>query len=126
MPFIHIKSLPFQPPLDVDRILGEIARDFSETTGVELNHIHTTWEFLASGHYARGDDVPRYQPDTRHPLIVDLLAPDFNDAGTITVMLETIAESISSRAAFPINNIFINHRQAHSGMVFDDGEIVRW
>jgi hypothetical protein len=27
---------------------------------------------------------------------------------------------------FPLKNIFINHRHAHSGMVFDDGEIVEW
>jgi hypothetical protein len=27
---------------------------------------------------------------------------------------------------FPIGHIFINHRQAHSGMVFADGKIVEW
>ena len=40
--------------------------------------------------------------------------------------LKTIADSISERAGFPKNNIFINHRQAHSSMVFDDGNIVQW
>ena len=37
-----------------------------------------------------------------------------------------VAESISKRAKVPITNIFINHRQAHSGMVFNTGEVETW
>ena len=126
MPFIHIKSLPFSPPLDRGRNVAAIARDFSEKMGIDLLHIHTTWEFYASGCYAKGDGTPEYQPEERHPLIVDLLTPDSNDRDVIARMLETLAESLSTHATFPKKNIFINHRQAHSGMVFDDGKIVRW
>ncbi len=126
MPFIHIRSLPFQKPLDMPSIIEGIARDFSDKTGIELRHVHTTWEFFQSKHYAKGNETPEYQPDTHHPLIVDLLTPDFNDSDTIVVMLETVADSISKRVAFPKNNIFINHRQAHSAMTFDDGQIVQW
>lgn len=126
MPFIHIKSLPFEDPVDIAGILKNIATDFSTSTGVELRHIHTTWEYYRPGHYAKGDQAAGYQPENNYPLIVDLLTPDFNDANVITLMLETIADSISRRATFPKNNIFINHRQAHSGMVFDDGAIVHW
>lgn len=38
------------------------------------------------GCYAKGDRMPEYQPDATHPLIVDLLAPDFNDLDTITMI----------------------------------------
>lgn len=62
----------------------------------------------------------------RHPIIVDLLTPDFNDAETIRLMLKTIAASIAARLPFPFDNIFINHHQAHAGMVSDDGKIVEW
>ncbi|MFQ5589174.1 MAG: hypothetical protein ACE5F7_10075 [Nitrospiria bacterium] len=126
MPFIHIKSLPFKKSLDVSDILLGITRDFAEHTGVKANHIHTTWEFFSPGHYAKGRQAPEDQREAHHPVIVDLLTPDFNDMTVIALMLETIAESLSKRADFPKNNIFINHRQARSGMVFDDGEIVRW
>lgn len=126
MPFINIKSLPFQQTRDIPRVIEAVARDFSENTGTELLHIHTTWEFFSPGYYAKGDKAPEYQPDSRHPLIVDLLTPDFNDIDSIAVMLETLAESISNHATFPKNNIFINHRQAQSAMVFDDGKIVQW
>lgn len=126
MPFIHIKSLPPEKSLDVPRITEGIALDFAEKTGIELHHVYTTWEFFLPVHYAKGDMAPDYQPDTHHPLIVDFLTPDFDDTKVIALMLETNAESISKRVVFPKNNIFINHRQAHSAMVFDDGEIVHW
>lgn len=122
MPFIH----PFKTPLDLPRVIEGVAQDFAEKTGIELHHVHTTWEFFLPRRYTKGDMTPDYQPDVHHPLIVDLLTPDFNDAKVITLMLETIAETISKRVVFPKNNIFINHRQAHSAMVFDNGEIVHW
>jgi hypothetical protein len=57
---------------------------------------------------------------------VDLLTPDFNDRDTVKTMLATLALSIARRTAISIRKIFINHRQARSGMVFDDGEVVKW
>jgi len=126
MPFIHIKSLPFNEPIDVSSVIKNIASDFSSKTGIEMSHIHTTWEFFQPGHYAKSNKVSRKQPTQNFPIMVDLLTPDFNNASQNVLMLETIAESISKHIQFPKNNIFINHRQAHSGNVFDDGGIVHW
>lgn len=126
MPFIHIKSLPLKDPADIAKVLRAINRNFAEKTGIDPMHLHATWEFYQPGHHAKGDTAPAQQPEARHPIIVDLLTPDFNDAETIRLMLKTLAESISARFPFPIDNIFINHRQAYSGMVFDDGKIVEW
>lgn len=126
MPFIHIKSLPLTRPLDVPVAIQAISTDFSERTGIALQHIHVTWEFYQPGHYAKGGDTAEFQPEADFPIIVDLLSPDFNDPQKIERMLGAAAESIAKRAGFPLDNIFINHRQAHSGMVFDEGDIVRW
>lgn len=126
MPFIHVRSLPMTTSLSVPDIIKGIALDFSDKIGVGLHHIHTTWEFYQPGHYARGNRVADVQPETNFPIIVDMIAPDNNPKGTITLMLETVAESISKRANFPKDNVFINYRQVHSGMVFDDGEIVHF
>ena len=126
MPFIHIKSLPFEEQHDIPSAVLTISREFADKTGIVLNHIHTTWEFFQPGHYAKGDRAADYQPKQNYPIIVDLLTPDFNDLDTIAVMLECIADSISRQLDFPRHNIFINHRQAHSAMVFDDGKLVKW
>ena len=126
MPFIHIKSLPMDESRNIQKVITGIARDFSHNTGILLEHIHTTWEFYQPGFYAKGSKLSNVQPESRFPIIVDLLTPDFNTKETMECMLESVAESISTRADFPKNNIFIHHRVAHSGMVYDDGKIVQW
>ena len=59
-------------------------------------------------------------------MLVDVLSPDFNDADAVAKMLECVATSIAQRVKVDRTNIFINHRHAHSGMVFDAGRVERW
>jgi hypothetical protein len=126
VPFIHIKSLPPSEPLDVGVILEGFSRDFAEEVGIGLQHVHATWEFLQPRHYAVAGKVRDHQPSSSHPILVELLSPDFNDAKTIEAMLNCVASSLAKRARVPRSNIFINHRQARSGMVFDAGSVERW
>ena len=126
MPFIHIKSLPFARTFSVASVLEGLTKDFSKGTSIGIEHVTATWEFLPAGHYAVAGKAESTQPENSHPVLVDLLSPDFNSQEKIERMLEVTAASISKRANIPIKNIFINHRQAHSGMVFDAGEIARW
>lgn len=70
--------------------------------------------------------APRLQPEGPHSILVDLLTPKHNSMQTVQKMLRTLAGSISTRAKVSMRKIFINHRPAHSGMVFDDGEVVTW
>lgn len=126
MPFIHVKSLPFKPALKVSAVLKGITEDFAEGTGIGAEHVTATWEFLSPGHYAVAGKSASHQKENSHPVLVDLLAPDFNSAKDVTNMLLVVASSISKRAKIPLSNIFINHRQAHAGSVFDAGELASW
>lgn len=126
MPFIHVKSLPFEQTVTVSNLVEGLTKDFAKGTGIGLEHVIATWEFLSPNHYAVAGRSSLNQPEVSHPILVDLLSPDFNTSNQIEMMLKTIAESIAKRAKVPINNIFINHRQAQSGMVFDAGDVVRW
>jgi hypothetical protein len=112
--------------INISTVIKNIARDFSVNTGIQLSHIHTTWEFYKSGYYAKGEEVSEYQPKKKYPIIADVLIPDFNESKIIEIMLESIASSISKNLNFPKNNIFINIRVARSSMVFDDGQVVTW
>jgi hypothetical protein len=47
-------------------------------------------------------------------------------ARTVETMLACVASSLARRTGIPRNNIFINHRQARSGMVFDAGSVEHW
>lgn len=126
MPFIHIRSLPFERPIDVPGVITRVGREFAERNGIPLEHVHTTWDFFRPGHFAKGDEVPEFQPEAPHSVLVDLLTPDFNDAAAVEAMLTSLAGSLSRHARIPIRKIFIHHLPARSGMVFDDGEVVRW
>jgi len=126
MPFIHVRSLPFDRLFDASAALEGITRDFAKETGIELGHVTATWEFLSPGHYAVAGKAASRQPRGSHPILVDLLAPDFNSVAKVEKLLAAVASSISKRAKVSVTNVFINHRQARSGRVFDAGEIVRW
>ena len=126
MPFIHIKSLPPAEPLDTAALLEQLSADFAAATGIGVEHVTATWEWLEPGHYAVGGKVAREQPAGSHPLLVDLLVPDFNAADDVERMLIAIADSLATRAGVARDNIFINQRDARGGRVFDAGEIVRW
>jgi hypothetical protein len=126
MPFIHVKSLPFDRLFDASRALEGITKDFAKEAGIALEHVTATWEFLAPGHYASAGSAASRQPRGSHPILVDLLAPDLNSGARVKKMLAAVASSISKRAGVPVTNIFVNFRHARSGMVFDAGEIVRW
>jgi phenylpyruvate tautomerase PptA (4-oxalocrotonate tautomerase family) len=126
MPFIHIKSLPLDDSFDASAVIEGLSEDFAKATGVGVEHVTATWEILPPGYYAVGGKTALHQSLNSHPVLVDLLAPDFNSDESVEKMLSAVSSSISKRANISINNIFINYRQAHSGMVFDSGEIVRW
>lgn len=126
MPFIHVKSLPFESALKVRAVVEGLTEDIAKGTGIGLEHVTVTWEFLLPGHYAVAGKTSPRQPKESHPVLVDLLAPDINSAKQVEKMLHVVASSISKRVKIPIKNIFINLRQAHSGLVFDAGEVVRW
>jgi phenylpyruvate tautomerase PptA (4-oxalocrotonate tautomerase family) len=126
MPFIHLKSLPFSTYFDAASALEGVTRDVAKETGIGLEHVTATWDFLPPGHYAVAGRAVSRQPRGSHPILVEVLVPDFNSAAKVRKMLHAVASSISRRAKVPVANVFINLRQARSGMVFDAGEIVRW
>jgi phenylpyruvate tautomerase PptA (4-oxalocrotonate tautomerase family) len=126
MPFIHVRLLPFDESFDVGAVLEDLTKDFAKGTGIGLEHVTAIWEYLPPGYYAVAGKAAQHQPQDSNPVLVDLLAPDFNSAATVEKMLTTVSSSISKRAKVPITNIFINHRQAHSGSVLEAGEIVHW
>ncbi len=126
MPFIHIKSLPFDLGRDVSRVVEEICEDFAWETEVGLEHVTVTWQFLQPGAYAVAGVSAKEQPAESHPVLIDLPAPDFNAAQDVERMLHAVLRSVSQRAGISRTNIFITYREAESGCVVDGGKIVRW
>ena len=126
MPFIHIKSLPFKQSLNVDEVIVSLSRDFSAQTKIAIEHVTITWDFFQPGHYAVSGRTVNHQPKDSHPILIDLLVPDFNLVDSIEQMLNIIAQSLAKQVGMPIENIFINCQYAYSSMVFDKGDVVKW
>jgi phenylpyruvate tautomerase PptA (4-oxalocrotonate tautomerase family) len=126
MPVIQVKSLPLPPTIQISDVVEGLTKDFADHTGIGREHVSVTWESISPGHYAVGGKVAMHQPEDSHPILVDLLVPDFNSSEKVEQMLHTIAQSISRLTKIPNENVFINCRYATSAMVFDAGEVVRW
>ena len=126
MPFIHIRSLPFEESFDAPRVLKQVSREFSELTGIAIEHITVTWQFLEPEHYAVAGEIAYFQPKDSHPLLIRLLVPSFNSPKNIEFMMEHIANIVSKLTSLPKDNVFIHTELAHSQQVFDSGSIVSW
>lgn len=126
MPFIQVRSLPFEPPLSMGGVVEGLTTDFANGTGVSIEHVTATWEFMKPGHYAVAGQAASFQSTETHPVLVDLLVPDFNGEAVIEKMLLAVASSIEKRTGVPASNVFINCRTAASGQVFDAGKVEHW
>ena len=124
MPFLHVRSLPLEA--EVGAAVSAVSRAFAEQAGVAEEHVTVTWDVLAPRAYAHAGATAARQPADSHPVIVDLLAPDFNDAARVEEMVRAAAAAVAREAGVGAGNVFVNAREARSGRVFDGGEIVRW
>ena len=106
--------------------LTTLAYEFSQQTGIIAEHISIGWLYFDKGHYLDNTNITDYQTKNSHPLIVELLAPDFNTPENIQAMINVLARIISNTCDININNIFIYAHTATSGQVFDDGHIINW
>ena len=126
MPIIHIRSLPFKPELNTAGILEAVSMEFSRESGIKLKYVSAMWSYFEPGHYVESGQAALKQPWGDHPLQVELVTPDIHQALAIEKQLQILAHAISRHSGMPLHNIFIEHREVHSGHVFDNGSIIHW
>lgn len=125
MPVIRITSLPFENQ-DSSHWPAKVCENFAQITQIPLEHVSTTWQLLPGKHYAYGGKTCAYQPRDSHPLITDIMLPDFYSMEHIELIIQAAVEAISTVANMPKQNIFVQVNRARSGAVYDEGRIVRW
>ncbi|KKD00407.1 MULTISPECIES: hypothetical protein [Photobacterium] len=126
MPLIRIKSLPFAGDVEVNVALSILSQAIADATQIPQQHIMIVWEYIPAGHFVHGGQLANQQPSNSHPVLVDMVAPNFNTEAQIAAMLELIATSLSRTLPVAQNNIFINYTPAYSDGVYDDGHVVEW
>jgi phenylpyruvate tautomerase PptA (4-oxalocrotonate tautomerase family) len=126
MPFAHVRSLPVPPPFDAAVAVRTISAELAHAAAVAERHVTVTWQTLAPGHYASGGETAAEQPRASHPVLIDVLAPDFYTEERIEAMLSAVAAAVSRAAGVAADNVFVDFRPARSGHVLDGGDAVRW
>lgn len=126
MPFINIKSLPQIGSSVQQSVMKQLSSRFAQEMDMHEKNITITWEVLKPDSYLNNGQFAAGQPQDSHPVMVDLLIPDFNSQSRIEKMMECIAELLAVALSIPVGNVFIHCRLAASGMVLDKGEIVKW
>lgn len=126
MPFIHIKSLPQPGNPDLKSVMQQLSSRFARDMDMHEKNVTITWEVLSAECYLNSGRFVTEQPQDSHPVIVELLVPDFNPQLRIEKMMECIVELLAVALGIPVGNVFVNCRLAMSGTVLDNGEIVKW
>jgi phenylpyruvate tautomerase PptA (4-oxalocrotonate tautomerase family) len=126
MPFIHVRSLPLASDIDLTEAVSAISREFAAAADTDLAHVTVTWELIEPGHYGHAGQTAPTQPAGSHPVLVELVAPDLNSPERVELMLRTSAAAVARQAGVGAENVFVEHRPARPGQVFDQGEVVRW
>lgn len=126
MPLVRIKSLPFEQEVQISQALQALSQAVADAGNIELHHVMVTWEYLPPSHYVHCGKVADIQAINTHPLLVDLIAPNFNTEEQIASMLELIANTIAEQVPVAKSNIFINYIPAYSDGVYDEGQVVEW
>ena len=126
MPVIAIRSLPLDESFDYAAAVAALCQNFSDDCGIDSQHVSVTWELIPAGHYAVGGVSAAAQAATTHPILVRLLAPDFNDDASIEIMLNSLADRIAQSSGVHKNNVFVHAEAAQSGRVLDAGAVVTW
>ncbi|KLV03601.1 hypothetical protein ABT56_18560 [Photobacterium aquae] len=126
MPLLTIKSLPFAQEVNIPVTLGELSKQLANKCDIPLNHVMVAWEYLPPNHFAHNGRVANCQPQNSHPIVVHLVAPNFNTEEQISEMLEVIASSLAEQLPIAKSNIFITFSPAYSDGVYDEGHVVEW
>ena len=125
MPILRVTSLPFENQ-DSSAWPTEVCKHFSASTDIPLKHVSTTWQLLPQGHYAHGGNSAHFQPQDSHPVLIEIMLPDFYAIERVEVVILAVVDAVSYVSHMPKDNIFVQVNRARSGAVYDDGRIVRW
>jgi phenylpyruvate tautomerase PptA (4-oxalocrotonate tautomerase family) len=124
MPVISIKSLPFEKDVNIPEILKKLNAEVANSINYSPDSIWSYWEFITPQYYAVGDKSSEKTTGSTHSPIIEITSFEGKSNESIETAMKTTAKVVSQALGIDIGNIFIVYKEAHSGMVFDGGNIV--
>ena len=124
MPVITIKSLQLDKTVNTSNILSKLTVKTAQAIGYAPEHVWAAWEFLTADNYAVGAKLSNHQTQTTHSPLVRILSFEGTPQATVEKMMQTVAEILAEELNIDIGNIFIEYSEAHSGQIFDGGQVI--
>lgn len=124
MPILSINALPGPYQTDIPAILTELSQHVATACQVDIQHITATWHHFGAGCYVAAGEVAGQQPPHSHPVMVDVMCFEINEADKIALILRETGQFLEKRLNLP-DNIFVTYRLARSGQVYSQGQILR-
>lgn len=126
MPIIHIRSLPFQPTQNISYLVTNISNAVSQTSDIYVKHITCSWSFFESEGLAVSSITTPVQPKSTHPIMAELILPNSHSKEAAAEIMRAIASAIAELTGIEPNNIFVHTVFVEPGMVYENGQIIRW
>ncbi len=114
------------PKLDLGLAVRGLTSAVADATELDPKHISVLWHTLAADTYAYQGSLADTQPAQSHPVLVDLVAPDFHRPHQIHLMMKTLAREVAGLAGVSHDNVLVVHYPVSSGHVFDQGRLLNW
>ncbi len=125
MPIVRIHCLP-KEGLDPGLAVRGITSALVEATDIAPENISVVWLTTLADHYSHAGALAATQPRATHPILVDLLAPDFHRAHTVHAIMKCLVREVAALAAVDPENVTVVHYPVGSGQVYDQGRLINW
>lgn len=107
MPFSHVRSLSPGGRFESGEAVRAVSHDFAAAAGTDEQHVTVTWQILEPGHYSHAGQTAAEQPEDSHPVLVELLAPEFHPPQHVEEMLEATADAVARASGVDAANVFV-------------------
>lgn len=105
--------------LDVPKILAQLSREVTATTGIEERFITYYWQTFDAIHCMG-------EPVTDKPIFVDMYVPGFFTDEDVAGMMTAIADSLENLTGVDKEWIFIHTHFPKQGHVYISGHVAHW
>ena len=124
MPRIVIKTLPLTETADIPLILKKLGSDLSRELDLDPARIVITWEIIPANQFVFNGDLSEIQATSTHHPMVDITMVGGRSEAFETVLVTTIAKTISRELAVDFENVCVVINNLPPAKLFVAGRFV--
>jgi len=115
MPFVHVRSLPFEHAFNAKRAVEKISGEIARCLDLDIQYITVTWAYLHAYHYAHGGQTHEFQGEDAPPVLVEVLVPENCKQEAREAVVRCAKSSVAAHAQVTAANVFVHVFRGDSG-----------